>query len=201
MRPSHPPELILASQSPRRRELLAQAGVFFRVLSSDMDEESVQADTPGQLAQILAAEKAAIVSQRHPQSFVLAADTLVVVGHEVLGKPRDREDAEAMLRKLSGITHQVITGVALLCHEKQKRLVYAVSTDVRFKILSDAEIAWYTATDEPYDKAGAYAIQGLAAHFIPNICGSYTNVVGLPICEVMESLAQVGILPAYPAQP
>lgn len=189
------PQLILASQSPRRKELLEQAGLFFRVVHSDMDEDSVTADTPGALAEILALAKAEIVSLEYPEDWVLAADTLVVVGHHVLGKPKNPEESRAMLAMLSGITHQVITGVALLNRAAQTRKAYAVSTDVRFKTLSEAEMAWYADTDEPYDKAGGYAIQGLAAHFIRTICGSYTNVMGLPICEVMESLAAVGVLP------
>ncbi|MCW7753714.1 Maf family protein [Desulfobotulus sp. H1] len=192
-----PQGLILASASPRRQELLSQAGLQFQIITSDIDEESILADTPRILAAAIAQAKAREVATLHPENWILAADTLVVAGDQVLGKPANPEEAVSMLKRLSGISHQVITGVALCCTAQKKLRSYAVTTDVSFKELTAQEIAWYTATPEPYDKAGAYAIQGLAAHFIRHICGSYTNVVGLPICEVMESLSLAGIVPSY----
>ncbi|TWI66974.1 septum formation protein [Desulfobotulus alkaliphilus] len=190
--------LILASASPRRKELLSQTGMEFAIICSQLDEESVQADSPENLACALASAKAGEVAALYPENWILAADTLVVKGNRILGKPGSAPEAASMLRLLSGCTHQVITGVCLMNRIREKTISYAVTTDVLFKQLSDREISWYTADSEPYDKAGGYAIQGLAAHFIRSIKGSYTNVVGLPICEVMETLAQEGIRPAYP---
>ncbi|TYT75539.1 Maf family protein [Desulfobotulus mexicanus] len=189
--------LILASASPRRKELLSNTGMQFAIICSQLDEESIQADTPENLATAIASAKAREVSALYPENWVLAADTLVVKGNNILGKPGKASEAASMLRMLSGCTHQVITGVCLMNRLKEKTISYAVTTDVVFKQLSDREISWYTADSEPYDKAGGYAIQGLAAHFIRSIKGSYTNVVGLPICEVMETLAQEGISPEY----
>lgn len=191
------PFLILASGSPRRKELLEQAGIRFRVVPSDTEESALRADSPASLATLLAETKALDVAETCPANLVLGADTLVSIGNEILGKPLDPPDTRRMLRLLSGKNHQVVTGVALVCMEKGIHRIFSVSTDVLFRELSEKEIEWYTASGEPADKAGAYAIQGLAAHFIPEIHGSYTNVVGLPICEVILELAAYGVFPEH----
>ncbi|MDL2286365.1 Maf family protein [Desulfococcaceae bacterium OttesenSCG-928-F15] len=189
------PPLILASASPRRKELLSEAGISFKIIPSHTDESSLVAEFPAELAGLLAEAKALDIAGKYPEHLVLGADTLVVVGNEILGKPNDHEDTRRMLRLLSGKIHQVITGVAIICAERGIHKVFTVSTDVRFRKLSEKEVEWYTLSGEPADKAGAYAIQGLAAQFIPEIHGSYANVVGLPICEVVEELALCGVFP------
>ena len=136
----------------------------------------------------LAKSKAIDISKKHPDSWVLGADTIVLIGDSILGKPGSEDEARSMLKKLSGQTHQVITGYCLCCQRKNDIISETVKTDVRFKTLRDAEIEWYIQTGEPFDKAGAYAIQGLGTFLVKSINGSYTNVVGLPVCEVMEFL-------------
>lgn len=189
------PFLILASASPRREELLKEAGFSFQIIPSDTDESGIHADTPAKLAVLLADTKAMDIAEQYPENLVLGADTLVCVDGEILGKPKDLPDTKRMLRLLSGKVHQVITGVALISKKQNIHKVFSVSTDVRFRTLSEREIEWYTLSGEPADKAGAYAIQGLAANFIPEIHGSYANVVGLPICEVVEALTEFNIFP------
>lgn len=184
------PQIILASKSPRRKYLLKQAGLSFAVMPSRFDERSVTAEEPEMLVTILAEKKAQEIAQRYSESWVIGADTIVMIHGEVLGKPASREEARAMLLRLSGQTHQVYTGYAIRCESKKKFFATAVKTDVQFKKLSNIEIAWYIQTDEPFDKAGAYAIQGLGTFLVKNIYGSYTNVVGLPVCEVIEYLIQ-----------
>jgi len=182
--------LVLASASPRRRELLAQAGYSFAVRAADIDEALHPGEDPIAYVTRLAREKAeavfALRSESDPSLTVLGADTTVCVDRQILGKPESPEDAARMLRLLSGRTHRVITGVALVsAHQTQ---VAAEVTAVQFLSLSDAEIAGYIATGEPDDKAGAYAIQGRAARWIPRIEGCYFNVVGLPIALVSTLL-------------
>ena len=142
----------------------------------------------------LAKSKAIDISKKHPDSWVLGADTIVLIGDHILGKPGSKNEARLMLKKLSGNTHQVITGYCL-CHQTQNQIIAeTVKTDVRFKTLRDAEIEWYIQTGEPFDKAGAYAIQGIGTFLVESINGSYTNVVGLPVCEVMEHLINKGVM-------
>ena len=183
--------LVLASASPRRLELLRSAGFDVDVDAANVDERQRPDESPAAFVTRLAREKASAVAARHPNRPVLGADTEVVVDAAVLGKPIDRDDAARMLRQLSGRVHQVLTGVALVVGE---RTVSALEqTSVWMSPLSADEIAWYVASGEPMDKAGAYAIQGLAGRFIPRIEGSYSNVVGLPVAAVLQLLKQAGV--------
>jgi len=189
------PDLYLASQSPRRRELLRQIGVRHAVISATIPEQPAAGETAQAYVQRLAREKAAagfaqLLQQKLAVAPVLGADTLGLLDGEILEKPRDQAHAQSMLRQLSGRTHQVITAVALHSHTHQALRVS--TTDVTFRELSDAEIAAYWETGEPQDKAGSYAIQGLGAVFVKEIRGSYSCVVGLPIevtCELLHEFA------------
>lgn len=182
--------LILASASPRRRELLIQAGYTFTVRTADVAEVSRPGEDAIRFTTRLAREKAEAVAATLPASdpaaLVLGADTVVVVDGEILGKPRDASDAVRMLRLLSGRTHQVVTGVCVMAGERQQSA--AEVTHVCFRALSDEEIEEYVASGEPLDKAGAYAIQGRAGRWVPRISGCYFNVVGLPIALVSSIL-------------
>jgi septum formation protein len=180
--------LILASQSPRRKELLAQTGLSFAVIPGRVDEILLPRSDPADAVRHLAEEKARSVSGRHPESWIIGADTIVVIDRMVLGKPKSGDDARSMLRSLSGRTHLVLTGYAVCCRSKGRCFSETVETAVLFKKLADDEIDWYVGTREPFDKAGAYAIQGMGAFMVKSIRGSYTNVVGLPVCEVVEAL-------------
>ncbi|HKY22605.1 MAG TPA: Maf family protein [Vicinamibacterales bacterium] len=182
--------LILASASPRRAELLRAAGISFDVFPVEIDERFHERERPEQAVARVAEAKARTAAALHPDSVVLGADTTVVIRGEVLGKPADAPDAARMLRLLSGCTHDVLTGLCVFAQERH--LVHVEPTRVRMASLSDAEIAWYVSTGEAADKAGAYAIQGLASRFIEGIEGSYSNVVGLPISRVCELLRQLG---------
>ena len=186
--------IILASASPRRVELLASAGVEFEVHPGDIPEEVLPGETPEDHVVRLAREKALNVAEKTAGRFFIGADTVVVCDGEIMGKPKDSADAERMLRKLSGVPHEVITGFAVYDRERSDAVSAAVTTRVFFKQLRDEEIHAYIATGCPFDKAGAYAIQGGAAHMVQRIDGSYTNVVGLPLCEVIEALRTVGAL-------
>jgi septum formation protein len=180
---------ILASASPRRRELLAQAGFTFEVVPAHVAEVRKPGEDPIHFVTRLAREKAEAVAVTHaltPDTIVLGADTIVVVDEEILGKPRNEADAARMLRQLSGKTHQVITGVCLAKGRERQRA--AEVTFVRFNTLSDPEIDAYVATGEPLDKAGAYAIQGRAGRWVPRIHGCYFNVVGLPLALVSSMI-------------
>jgi len=186
--------LILASKSPRRRYLLKQAGLEFDVIPSDIDESTVALDTPDIYVQQLAKAKAGEIARRFPDRWVIGADTIVLMDRKILGKPDGKTAAREMLHRLSGQTHQVFTGIAIHCLALNKIHTEAVCTDVTFKTLSPGEIEWYIHTDEPFDKAGAYAIQGLGTFLVKSIRGSYTNVVGLPVCEVIGYLLGEGII-------
>lgn len=186
--------LILASKSPRRRYLLQQAGLRFDVHPSGFDESSVRLDDPQVYVRTLSHAKADDIAARYPDSWVIGADTIVLIDGMVLGKPRNKTAARDMLRRLSGQTHQVYTGYTICCRDLGRQTTAAVCTDVTFKRLSADEIEWYIHTDEPFDKAGAYAIQGLGTFLVRSIRGSYTNVVGLPVCEVIEFLIKEGVV-------
>lgn len=188
------PRLILASQSPRRSYLLKQAGLTFEVIPSAIDESSIPLGEPFGYARMQAEAKAADLAAQHPDAWVLGADTIVVIGDAILGKPTTLADAGAMLRLLSGQTHRVITGYAICNESKKFRFSDAAVTEVSFKELADPEIDWYIQTGEPFDKAGAYAIQGIGTFLVKRINGSYTNVVGLPVCEVVEKLLAEGVI-------
>ncbi|MES2823351.1 MAG: Maf family protein [Pseudomonadota bacterium] len=190
------PSIYLASQSPRRRELLLQIGVSHEVVNASVVEIPLSHESPGEYVQRLACEKAraglaAVMAQGLNVKPVLGADTIVVSEGKILEKPLDADHAAAILRQLAGATHQVITAVALAF--EQELIVKLSITDVVFRPLSEAEISAYWHTGEPQDKAGGYAIQGLGAVFIQQIRGSYSGVVGLPIEQTVELLAQAGI--------
>jgi septum formation protein len=178
--------LVLASRSPRRAELLSAAGFEFTVEPADVDERARPGESPDAYVCRVAREKAQLVARRRPTDVVLAADTIVVVDGLVLGKPADDADAAAMLRRLAGRAHEVLTGVAIEAQGRSRAEIDR--TIVFFAVLSDEDIAWYVASGEPRDKAGAYGIQGLASRFVPRIDGSYTNVVGLPVALVTALL-------------
>ncbi len=193
--------LILASGSPRRRELLAEAGLSFDVVIPDMVETVLPDEAPAELVVRLAQEKARSLRQGLPEAAILAADTVVALGLRILGKPGDPDEARAMLRTLgapagSPSWHEVWTGVCLAAPGEED--AFAVRTRVAFRPLDDEEIDRYVATGEPLDKAGAYGIQGRAAGFVLAIEGSYTNVVGLPLAETLLALRRVGITPPHP---
>lgn len=178
--------LILASASPRRSELLRNASIPFTVEPADVHEQPLANETPLDYAQRLARDKASTIFARHPQAAVLGADTVVVVDEHLLEKPVDERDAARMLRLLSGRTHQVITGVCIVAPGFER--TEAEVTEVTFAELSAEEIADYVATGEPMDKAGAYAIQGIASRWVERIAGCYFNVVGLPVPRVYRLL-------------
>src|SRR5579863_4349155 len=190
--------LLLASASPRRQELLRNAGIPFLVQPADIDEKPLERESPRSCAERLAREKALAVSRSHPKDIVLGADTIVVVDDFILGKPRDADDAARMLRLLSGRTHDVITGVCLVAPAlgesgstgNRKLRSASEATRVTMCEISDQEIRDYVATGEPMDKAGAYAIQGIASRWIPRIEGDYSNVVGLPVALVYAMLRE-----------
>jgi septum formation protein len=186
--------LILASKSPRRKHLLEQAGLKFSVIPSEVDETSVAMSDPASYVRALAEFKALDISQKHPDSWIIGADTIVLIGNQILGKPGSNDEAREMLQRLSGKSHEVLTGYCICCREKKQLFSETVNTAVHFKNLRREEIQWYIETGEPLDKAGAYAIQGIGSFLVKSIDGSYTNVVGLPVCEVMEVLIQQGVI-------
>ncbi|MFH1076450.1 MAG: Maf family protein [Pseudomonadota bacterium] len=183
------PELILASASPRRQELLKSAGIIFTVKPSGVDEARINEESPKAHVQRLALLKASEVAIGNGKSWALAADTVVVIDGLILGKPKDQGHAKSMIFRLSGVTHTVLTGFCLRHHGLDKNYSDIVETKVTFRNISVPEIDWYVATGEPFDKAGAYAAQGKAMSFIRCVEGSYTNVVGLPLAEVLEMFA------------
>jgi septum formation protein len=185
--------LVLASGSPRRRAFLEQLGLTFTVSPADLDERVLPGEAPEAYVARLAREKALAVRSRvgqSPGARVLAADTTVVLEAQILGKPAGEAEARTMLRSLCGREHRVLTGVALAGREVSGTVV---ETFVRFRDATDAELAWYVATQEPLDKAGAYAIQGVGGFLVEAIRGSYSNVVGLPLAETLALLAADGL--------
>ena len=194
--PSAPEGIVLASASPRRRELLASLSIPFTAIPSTVDEQERPGESPEEHVLRLAREKALEVASRPTVDgrWFLGSDTVVLQDDRLLGKPRDREEAAAMLRSLSGRSHRVLSSYAIYDRRQRTFVAGVVSTRVRFKELTEREIAGYIATSEPFDKAGAYAIQGIGAFMILGIEGSYTNVVGLPLCEVVEALERIGAL-------
>ena len=194
-----PLRLVLASASPRRRELLAQLGLLFEVCAADIDETPRAGELPDAYVRRLAREKAHAVASRRPEQWVLAADTTVVLDGDILGKPLDAGEARSMLARLSGRTHAVLTGVALAGPGEPAEVL--VRTEVTFRSLGAEEIAWYVGTGEPLDKAGSYAVQGKGGFLVHALEGSPTNVIGLPLGETLGLLARAGLLlPWSPAE-
>ena len=187
--------VILASASPRRKELLTHAGLVFDIRAADIDEEGVPYEgNPAVFAKTLSSLKARAVAHEAPKAWVIGADTIVVADNTILGKPRDRADAQDMLTVLSGRGHQVYTGYTIVNQAKGISMSAVVLTQVIFKHLSAEQIRWYAGTEEPYDKAGAYGIQGIGGFMVKEIKGSYSNVVGLPVCEILETMAQLNMI-------
>ena len=184
------PPLILASASPRRAELLRGLGVDFTVITSAAEEAHQDDFTARELCLVNAYRKARAVAKAHPQALVLGADTLVYLGTTLYGKPADHADAHRMLRELAGHTHQVVTGVCLLQLARHRCRLFAETTNVTFKPLTDAQIAAYLAAIQPLDKAGAYAIQDHGEAIVARVNGSFSNVVGLPVERVKHELAR-----------
>ena len=183
--------VILASGSPRRRELLSSLGLEFEVYKPDVDESHSEHEEPEELCARLSRLKAEAVAQRFPEAVVIAADTIVVIDGLVLGKPRDREDAISMLGILQGREHEVLTGLTVCFGGKV--MTHVEHTLVRFRKLNDSEIRAYTATGECDDKAGGYAVQGKGSLLVEGITGDYFNVVGLPVCRLGLMLHKLGI--------
>lgn len=188
--------IILASNSPRRKELLSRLGVPFEVrVLKDIDESYPEATPVSEVAQYIAGKKADVYRLvMGDDELIITADTVVIVGNEILGKPADADDAARMLRALSGRTHQVTTGVCMVAKDQDRR--FSVTTDVTFKQLTDEEISYYIQTFKPYDKAGAYGIQEwIGCIGVTGLSGSYYNVMGLPIQRIYQVLKSLGVMP------
>ena len=193
----HASRVILASASPRRRQLLLLVGIDHEVRPADVDESLLPGETPVAHAERLARAKAHAIAEREPGAVVIAADTIVVVDGDVLGKPRDAQDARAMLRRLSGRTHVVLTAVAVAREARTESAVESVA--VTFRPLSDEEIDAYIATGEPMDKAGAYGIQGYGATIVERVDGDYFSVMGLGLRRLVELMERVGAPYSFPS--
>jgi len=188
-------KFILASASPRRRELLDSIGLPFEVIPSHIPELRAAGESPEEYVARLSREKAAAVAREHADRWIIAADTTVLLGDELLEKPADGADAARMLATISGQTHIVYTGVTLMSAGSGYSETRVSESEVRMLPLSEADIAWYVGTGEPLDKAGSYAVQGKGAMFIDSIHGSYTNVVGLPLATLFLMLRRAGMDP------
>jgi septum formation protein len=186
---------ILASSSPRRRELLQALGISFQVVPSNIPEVLRPGEAPADYVQRLANEKGDDVAARHPDAWIIAADTTVYQGDQILEKPRDRADAIAILSTIAGREHVVYTGLTLRQKSSNYRDTRVATTRVRMARLSREEIEWYVDTGEPMDKAGAYAVQGIGAMFVETVDGNYTNVVGLPVPMLFDMMRRAGISP------
>jgi len=192
--------LVLASASPRRKQLLRQIGIPFRTVTNHVREDTLSRD-PLMNARLLAEAKAQAVIEKCEDRWILGADTIVALGRTDLGKPADEDEAFSMLRQLSGREHRVITGFCLVAADSKKAYSEAVVTRVTFKALTRREILGYIATGEPFGKAGGYGIQGIGAFLVKRISGSYTNVVGLPLCALVNALLATGALKEFPIPP
>lgn len=186
--------LILASKSPRRCELLKQVGFDFDIIPSRVKEDFIQGESPEEHVMRLAESKAQEVRGQFPDRWVIAADTIVYINDSILGKPKNPEEAREMLGRLSGNEHWVLTGFSVGNLKRGKGDRQAVQTAVKMKTLTPTEMEWYIQTGEPFDKAGGYAIQGVGSFMIESIRGSYTNVVGLPLCELIQMLTRLGAI-------
>lgn len=189
--------LILASDSPRRKSLLEQVGIPFRQRPSYAEERPAGGD-PSREACAIAEVKASAVAPLEPGRWILGADTVVVMGGEIFGKPSDEEEARLILTRLSGRAHHVITGICIISPDGLKAHEESVITEVRFRSLTRQEVEDYILTSEPFGKAGAYAIQGIGAFMVEGISGSYTNVVGLPLCALVKALLKVRAIDKFP---
>lgn len=186
---------ILASSSPRRRELLSSIGLTFEVVPSHVPEVHEDGEAPEEYVARLSRDKASAIASQNRDRWVIAADTTVLLGDELLEKPTDPNDAKRMLATIAGKTHVVYTGVTIEHAGREYRDTRVAESEVRMLPLSPDDIEWYVATGEPLDKAGAYAVQGIGAMFIDSIHGSYTNVVGLPLATLFQMLRRAGIDP------
>ncbi len=186
-------QLILASASPRRKELLGLLGADFTVKVSAV-EEIITKQEPGEIVEELSRQKACAVADGEETGWIIGADTLVFADGRVLGKPKDEADAREMLRALAGKTHSVFTGVTIACKQagEQVSRSFHAETKVQVHELTEEEISWYLSTGEPFDKAGSYGIQGAFAAFVDGICGDYQNVVGLPVSLLYQNLKEMG---------
>lgn len=192
--------LVLASSSPRRKELLKTLGIKFEVIPSHVDEVRFHAESPEDFALRASTEKAlAVARDLTVDSVVIGADTIVVVDGEILGKPRDKEEAKSMLSKISGREHKVITGFSIVKAKTEVLHVEYLESRVKIKALAAWEIEGYIKTAEPMDKAGAYGAQGIGAFMVEEIQGSFTNVVGLPLAQLVDALTKLGILRLFSA--
>ena len=186
------PTIILASSSPRRKELLSQAGVAFSIVVSGCDETPIPGESATEMVERLAVIKAAVVADQHRDAFVIGADTTVCIDGEVLGKPESFDEACSMLRKIQGRTHEVLGGISIINRSQGLELRWSHSTKVTMAKMSEDVIARYVQSGEPMDKAGSYAIQGLGLQFVDTVEGSYSNVVGLNISALMIELLKLG---------
>ena len=186
--------LILASASPRRQELLRSVGLKFKIIPAHINENYLAGESPRQHVKRLSIDKAMVIARKYPEAWVLGADTIVVIDGLILGKPENKTQARKMLQKLSGREHKVFTGFTIAHVAAEIYRTKVIQSAVQFKTISPKEMDWYVASDEPYDKAGGYAVQGQGAFFIKSIRGSYTNVIGLPLCEVLEELKSFGTI-------
>jgi len=185
---------ILASVSPRRQELLRSVGLKFKIIPAHVNEEYLQGESPREHVRRLSLNKAMAIAQNNPDAWVLGADTIVVIDGLILGKPKNKKQAREMLERLSDREHKVFTGFTLAHGATNVYKTKVIQSAVLFKKISPEEMEWYVSCDEPYDKAGGYAVQGKGAYFIKSIRGSYTNVIGLPLCEVLEELKNLKAL-------
>jgi septum formation protein len=186
--------IILASGSPRRKELLERLNIDFDIIVSDLDEDSIEQSKPDDFVEKLAYEKAKSVSMLiNKDSLVIGCDTVVVYNNEILGKPKNNEQAISFLKKLSGSNHQVYSGIAIIDTKSNNKYLSHEITDVYMKELSNDEIAYYIQTGEPFDKAGAYGIQGIGSLFIEKISGDYYNVMGLPLNKLYKGFNELGV--------
>jgi len=180
--------IILASASPRRKEILENTNVKFKIMASDIEELTLEGESPCQMVMRLAFEKGIDVASKQKSDLIISADTIVVLDNKVLGKPKDESEAKHMIESLSGKTHQVITGISLINLENNKKIIDYVVSNVKFKDLSEDDINDYISTNESLDKAGAYGIQGYGALLVEEIQGDYFNIVGLPISRLSDLL-------------
>jgi len=196
---SNYPQIILASGSPRRKEMLENLGIEITIIPSRADETELPGETPEEHVIRLSIDKAKEVSERQDVAgrWFIGSDTIVLQDGMILGKPANPAEATEMLRALSGKSHRVLSGYAIIDREKKEIVADVVSTEVRFRKLTETEIAGYIATGEPMDKAGSYAIQGMGGVFVESINGSYNNVVGMPLCQVVQVLERMGAVKLF----